>query len=156
MVRDPRGSAYSQIRRWKKGLKGQALTETFIHLLQKWNKRNQIGYTVCKRLGPGKCLIVKYEQLVVTPKPVIRNLLEFLNVEFNDNYLNHNDFFGTEIKYKGKLAENLKKKIFTDSLNKWVGKINYDKNYVNQTIEMLHVFGYKIDFDDSNDGKEIT
>ena len=162
MVRDPRGSAYSQIRRWEKNLTDQPLTERFINMIEKWDRRNRIGYTACQQLGPHKCLIVKYEQLVVSPKPVIMNLLEFLELEFNESYLNHKDFFGTEIKYDKNLKDaneaaiNLKKDIFTNSLKLWVGKVNYDKKYVNQTIKMLHVFGYEVNFDDSNDGKEIT
>ena len=38
-------------------------------------------------------------------------------------------------------------------LTDWIGKVKYDKKYVNDTFEMLHLLDYKINFDDLNDGK---
>ena len=45
------------------------------------------------------------------------------------------------------------KKINQDFVKKWIGQIEYDKTFVNNTINMLNKLGYKINFNDQNDGK---
>ena len=78
-------------------------------------------------------------------------------MDYSDDFLNHQEFIGTEVKNLAnkKKTPELHKSINTDKMKDWIGKIDYDKQLVNDSIEMLHVFGYKINFVDELDGKKV-
>ena len=90
MVRDGRASAYSRC-------KAFARTDIFMAKLKEWNYRNRVGYPACQKVGKKQCLLVKYEDLVTEPETRIRNVLDFLNIEFSEDFLNHQEFVGTEL-----------------------------------------------------------
>lgn len=57
--------------------------------LTKWSAAMSAMYSQCISLGPDICMPVHYEQLVLQPKPWMENILNFLNVPWNDSVLHH-------------------------------------------------------------------
>lgn len=43
----------------------------------------------CQLLGPGRCHVVRYEQLVLTPRPVLASILRFLELPWAESMLSH-------------------------------------------------------------------
>lgn len=57
--------------------------------LEKWNKSVRKMYNDCLALGESKCLIVRYEQLVLHPRSVLVEVLKFVEVTWNEVVLHH-------------------------------------------------------------------
>ena len=146
MVRDGRGMAISNIKREHLTLN----TKNFYKFLTDWDKTNQKSYVECIQTGEKYCKIVKYEDLVTSPEQKIREIMEFLDIPFSFDFLRHNELG----KYTGvnETFNQVRQKINTDQLSSWIGKVNYDKVYVNSNIKMLQTLGYHVDLNNENDG----
>lgn len=59
--------------------------------LQRWNSAVQTMNMQCEELGPSKCLPVYYEQLVLHPREWMVKILNFLNLEWHDAVLHHEE-----------------------------------------------------------------
>lgn len=46
----------------------------------------------CEELGPDKCLKVKYEDLVLHPKPEMEKILKYLGLPWMDEVLHHEQY----------------------------------------------------------------
>lgn len=57
--------------------------------LSKWNHAVELMYQQCKTLGPGKCLLVRYEALVLRPAETMRRVLAFLALPWHEAVLHH-------------------------------------------------------------------
>ena len=64
--------------------------------LRDWNKAIESMYSECKRAGDA-CLAVHYEQLVLHPEPQMRRILQFLEVPWDGNVLQHEKMVGNQI-----------------------------------------------------------
>jgi protein-tyrosine sulfotransferase len=149
MVRDGRGMAMSNIKREKLRVN----TANFYKYLIDWDKSNHISYDNCMKVGEKFCKLVKYEDLVTKPEEKIREILMFLGIPFSKDFLRHNEL-GKYTRRNETFME-VRKEINTDRLNSWVGKVKYDKMHVYLNIKMLHVHGYKVDFDNEEDGEIV-
>lgn len=87
MVRDGRATVHSIITR-KVTITGFDLT-SYRDCLTKWNKAVSIMYNECLSVGPSRCLMVHYEQLVLHPQVWMEKILHFLDVPWNDVVLHH-------------------------------------------------------------------
>lgn len=141
VVRDGREASYSVYKR----ANIEISFDLFFKRLEKWDKENQNAYNQCMSSGKEYCKIVRYENLVEKPKETMLQVASFLNVEWTDKFLNHEEFIGNEIRV-GKnewSLDKIKNKINNNSLANWKGKIeNYDENLIKNKILMLKVFGY--------------
>jgi len=87
MVRDGRATVHSIITR-KVTITGFDLS-SYRDCLTKWNKAVTIMYNECKSVGPQRCLMVHYEQLVLHPRVWLDKILHFLDVPWDDVVLHH-------------------------------------------------------------------
>ena len=113
----------------------------FYDLVKEWNDANEQAYSECMKIGEDKCLLVKYENLVTQPEPTIRNITKFINVEFSDKFLHHNE--AEDIDFSYKYHNRTHREINTDALNTWKGTIKYDKSYIKK-LKMFEIFGYEV------------
>lgn len=90
MVRDGRASVHSIISR-KVTVSGFDL-EDYRQSMTKWNRMIKSMFAQCELMGSDKCLIVYYEKLVLFPKETTEKILKFLNIEWHENVLHHEDF----------------------------------------------------------------
>jgi protein-tyrosine sulfotransferase len=111
--------------------------ETYIkNSFQEWNTFNNKAYYNCTNLGPDRCLIVFYENLVTRPEAEIRKIYKFLNIEWFDLVLNHRHFIGDIV------SDEIKRPINRDSLYKWVGKINSNHSFIEEFAPLMIKLGY--------------
>jgi protein-tyrosine sulfotransferase len=137
MVRDGRGSALSSLNRRKLAFD----QDIFFDYISKWNKENKFAYNNCINIGGKKCMMVKYEDLVTKSETTIRNILNFVNIEFEEKFLHHEQQSDAVSGYSAK--NKVAKKIYTDKLNSWEGVIKYDKSKLKE-FEMFERLGYEI------------
>ena len=90
MVRDGRAVVHSIITR-KVTITGFDLSN-YRSCLQKWNMAMDTMVSQCRQLGSNKCLMVYYEQLVLHPESVLRSLLTFLDLQWQDAVLHHHEY----------------------------------------------------------------
>ena len=110
-----------------------------------WNELVENMYNQCVMVGSRRCLSVYYEQLVLHPEVEMKKILKFLNVEWSDAVLHHEDYFGSKIKISdhAKSADQVIKPINIEALYDWVGKIPQDVLDKLDTIApMLKKLGY--------------
>lgn len=143
MVRDGRATAHSIISR-KVTITGFDLT-SYRQCLKKWNSAVEAMNNQCKELGPGKCLRVPYEQLVLHPKEWMHKVLKFLDIPWNDSVLHHEDFInnGIELSKVERSSDQVIKPVNLEALTKWVG--NIPEEVVRDMADiapMLSVLGY--------------
>lgn len=95
MVRDGRATVHSIISR-KVTITGFDLTN-YRQCMKKWNSAVEAMNNQCRELGPGKCLRVPYEQLILHPKAWMEKVLRFLDIPWNESVLHHQDFINNGI-----------------------------------------------------------
>ena len=153
MIRDPRGAVLSFLNK----MNVKMSEEIFLKHLSRWNTLYEEALKVCNLFDKAKCKIVKYENLILNPKKSMKQVSNFLNIEYTDKFLRHNEFIGDRIVLEKNhwSSGQVNRSIYDDSLTSWIGKVKYNKTWVNENIYMMHIFGYKINFDDPNDGNFI-
>ena len=115
--------------------------------LEKWNAVMTAMNTVCNSIGPNRCLVVYYEQLVLHPRRWMTLILEYLNIPWDEGVLSHhlkiNKPGGVRVSAAERSSDQIVKPINTDALTQWVG--TYPKDVLedmNQIAPMLQEFGY--------------
>ena len=94
MIRDGRATVHSIISR-KVTIKNFDI-KSYRGALRDWNKAIESMYSECKRAADA-CLAVHYEQLVLPPEPQMRRILQFLEVPWDGNVLQHEKMVGNQI-----------------------------------------------------------
>ncbi|XP_065155219.1 protein-tyrosine sulfotransferase [Atheta coriaria] len=143
MTRDGRATVHSIISR-KVTITGFDLTN-YRQCLKKWNSAVESMHMQCKELGPGKCLRVPYEQLVLHPKQWMEKVLKFLDIPWNESVLHHEDFINNGIKLSKveRSSDQVIKPVNLEALTKWVGNIPDDViKDMADIAPMLSVLGY--------------
>jgi len=145
LIRDGRAVAHSIISR-KVTISGFDITN-YRQCLKKWNSATSSMYEQCKKLGPKICHPVYYEQLVLHPERTLRDILDFLELPWNETVLHHerliNQPQGIELSKLERSTDQVVKPVNTETLTKWVGSIPLDVvNEMAEIAPMLSVLGY--------------
>jgi len=143
MIRDGRATVHSIISR-QVTITGFNLND-FRQCLTKWNAGISVMYDQCKSVGPTRCMMVYYEQLVLHPETEMRKLLHFLDLPWNSSVLNHEALIGKDISLSKteRSSDQVIKPVNLDALSKWVGHIPEDVvNEMASVAPMLSVLGY--------------
>ena len=90
MIRDGRAVVHSIISR-AVTISGFDI-KNFRSCLEKWNAAVESMYTLCMKVGPSHCLPVYYEQLVLHPEKIMRQILDFLEIPWADGVLHHEEY----------------------------------------------------------------
>ena len=138
MLRDGRAAALSIMTRENKTLN----QKTFFDYITRWNNANKNAYDKCEKIGRTNCIFVKYEDLVTKPEKTIRKVLQFVNIEFEDKFLHHEQQTEAILAYGHN--NNTAKKIYQEKLKTWEGFIQYDKSELKK-FEMFSKLGYNLD-----------
>ncbi|XP_055339750.1 protein-tyrosine sulfotransferase 2-like [Paramacrobiotus metropolitanus] len=128
MVRDGRATVHSIITR-KVTITGFKL-DSYRECLQKWNSAMENMFAQCRQVGPDRCMLVYYEQLVLHPKVWMERITKFLDLPWSDVVLHHEDLIGkpggVAISNVERSTDQVIKPINIDALGKWVGSIPQD------------------------------
>lgn len=145
MVRDGRGTVHSIISR-KVTITGFDLTN-YRQCMMKWNQAIETMYNQCNSIGKEQCKIVHYEKLVLRPQEQMKEILEFLNVTWNEAVLHHEEMIGKKdgvaLSKVERSSDQVIKPINLEALNKWEGQIPDDVvQDMAEIAPMLRVLGY--------------
>ncbi|XP_024082876.1 protein-tyrosine sulfotransferase [Cimex lectularius] len=145
MVRDGRATVHSIISR-KVTITGFDLTD-YRQCMTKWNDAIKVMYDKCLSVGKSRCMIVYYEQLVLHPSAWLRRILNFLDVEWDDAVLHHEDHInepgGVLLSKVERSSDQVIKPVNIEALTKWVGHFPEDVVRDMATIApMLSRLGY--------------
>ncbi|XP_046390941.1 protein-tyrosine sulfotransferase [Ischnura elegans] len=145
MVRDGRATVHSIISR-KVTITGFDLT-SYRQCLTKWNAAVSAMYTQCQEVGPERCLVVHYEQLVLHPRLSMASILQFLDVPWNETVLHHEKLInkpgGVSLSRVERSTDQVIRPVNLDALAKWVGHIPEDVVAdMPHLAPMLSVLGY--------------
>ncbi|CAG9585921.1 unnamed protein product [Danaus chrysippus] len=145
MVRDGRATVHSIITR-KVTITGFDLT-SYRQCLTKWNHAVELMYHQCKSLGPSRCLLVRYESLVLSPEPTLRRVLSFLELPWDEAVLHHERYInqpnGVALSNVERSSDQVVRPVNLDALDKWVGQIPADvRADMAELAPMLSVLGY--------------
>lgn len=67
-------------------------------MLSEWSRLIRKMYKECADMAPGVCLVVYYERLVQKPESEMRRILSFLEEQWSDNVIRHEELVGGEVK----------------------------------------------------------
>ena len=59
--------------------------------LEKWNVAMENMYLQCVKVGSSRCMPVYYEQLVLHPELMMKKILSFLDIPWDDSVLHHEE-----------------------------------------------------------------
>uniref|UniRef100_A0A8D3E7D5 Protein-tyrosine sulfotransferase n=1 Tax=Scophthalmus maximus TaxID=52904 RepID=A0A8D3E7D5_SCOMX len=128
MLRDGRATVHSMISR-KVTISGFDLT-SYRDCLTKWSNAVETMFGQCQAAGTGRCLPVRYEQLVLYPEEEMRKLLHFLDLQWDPSVLHHEELIGkaggVSLSKVERSTDQVMKPVNTDALSKWVGHIPSD------------------------------
>jgi hypothetical protein len=93
-----------------------------------------------KYYGENRILWVKYEDLVLSPKPYIKQICEFLNVDFQENMLEIN-------LSNSSFDQGSKNGIYTSSINKWRGSLTKEEVWIVQQLnrKQMNYYAYSLE-----------
>ncbi len=69
----------------------------FRSYLHDWYKFNKLTMDQCKKVGNKFCLLIRYEDFVLHSESTLRHIMEFLDEEWSEKLLRHQDFIGTDV-----------------------------------------------------------
>lgn len=95
LIRDARAVLHSVVTR-NVTITGFSMTD-YRQNLKLWNKGIETMVNQCTALGNEKCFMVYYEQLVLQPRKTIGNILKFLNLDWIEDVLHHEELIGKKI-----------------------------------------------------------
>jgi protein-tyrosine sulfotransferase len=62
--------------------------------MEKWNSAMELMFAQCRQVGPDRCMLVYYEQLVLHPKVWMERISGFLDLPWDDAVLHHEAMVG--------------------------------------------------------------
>ncbi|CEF60503.2 Sulfotransferase domain and P-loop containing nucleoside triphosphate hydrolase domain-containing protein [Strongyloides ratti] len=143
MVRDGRATVYSIMTR-KVTITGFNLAN-YTQCIQQWNFVINAMYNECKTIGKERCMVVYYEQLILHPRKTMENVLNFLDLPWNETVLNHEKYIGKKILLSNleRSSDQVIKPVNLDALTKWVGNVPaYALHNMATLAPMLKFLGY--------------
>lgn len=144
MIRDGRDMSYSFLKRTE--FKNTNITlDRFMFYLNYWNKINSYALNACKSIGPEYCHMVKYEDLVRRPEPVIHSVVDFLGLTWTDEMLHHDRHLIKDIKLSNLsiFSEMQNGKINDKSIGKWRNNVRgVDIALLEEKFYMLKKLNY--------------
>lgn len=92
MLRDGRATVHSMISR-RVTITGFDLS-SYRDCLVKWSRAAESMFEQCSEAGPEKCMLLRYEQLVLEPQRSMERLLHFLDLPWDMAVLHHEQLIG--------------------------------------------------------------
>ena len=105
---------------------------------------------MCEMLGPDRCVMVRYEDLVTNTERVVRHVTEWLGVEMEGDMLRHHLVMETvETSNMETTADQIVRPVYTEAVDRWRGRIPQsvlaDMNENNLKYSAaLRQFGYAV------------
>ncbi|OQV22616.1 Protein-tyrosine sulfotransferase [Hypsibius exemplaris] len=145
LVRDGRAVVHSIMSR-KLPVANLIITD-YVDCLAKWNAANRLMLEQCILVGPSRCMVVYYEQLVLDTAAWLRQICDFLGLQYEDSMLEHEKYIGrldgVPVSPVEFTSSQVVQQINSKPLSKWVGKVPAEfRQQIQLFAPMLQVLGY--------------
>jgi len=142
MIRDGRATTHSIITR-KVTISGFNV-KSYRDVVTKWSTAMDVMYQQCLRVGSSVCLMVRYENLVLHPMQETKQIMDFLNIPWNDSMLNHEKHMNNiSLSSVERSTDQVRKALYLDALTSWFGKFPLDvERDLSKIAPMLNKLGY--------------
>lgn len=143
MIRDGRSVAYSIVSR-NVTITG-VNSKSYMSAAMFWNKVVTRMTRDCSMLGKHRCLEVRYEKLVKSPRAWMQGILGFLNVPWNENVLHHEQFINSEVLLSRMelSSSQVEKAVNTGALEKWRKEMPLEiQKQIYKECDMMKELGY--------------
>ena len=139
LMRDPRAVALSRIR-------AGFTTKRTATAIERWREAVAMHENVADSLGGDRYFLVRYEDLVTTPKEAIEPLCAFLGIPFDERMLTSKQGVSEGLGAKAH-HQNLAKPVFTSSIEKWRKELTTSQIRMIEAElgETMRAFGYEPD-----------
>ncbi|XP_073686149.1 protein-tyrosine sulfotransferase 2 isoform X1 [Garra rufa] len=145
MLRDGRASVHSMISR-RVTIAGFNLS-SYRDCLTKWSNAIEAMLSQCLVVGRGRCMTVRYEDLVLQPRATMQRVLHFLNSPWHEGVLHHEEAIGqpggVSLSRIERSTDQVIKPVNLEALSRWVGHIPADvQDDIENIAPMLRRLGY--------------
>lgn len=120
--------------------------------LESWNNLVESMNEQCSSIGSERCILVRYEQLVLHPRKTMERLLGFLGLPWEETVLHHEQFInqdgdnGIKVSNRERSSDQVVKPINIAALTQWVGTFpTHLVESMGQVAPMLARLGYDPD-----------
>ncbi|CAI5446150.1 unnamed protein product [Caenorhabditis angaria] len=147
MIRDARAIIHSMIER-KVPVVGYNISDEK-QMFRNWNTEIRKMTTQCMMAG-GNCLKVYYERLIQRPKDEIERICQFLDIEFDERMLKHEEFIGVEVALSSQefSASQVKNSINNEPLTSWFDCFDMELlSKLDRLAPFLKLLGYDTESD---------
>ncbi len=119
------------------------------YLAKKWAEEQQLSLEAEEKVGAGRFIKIRYEELIHAPRLVMKSMCEALTVSFSEdifNYFRSHDSMNTAI--SGEMWKNLAKPIMANNHNKFEKEFSREQLIIFEQVagEMLYKLGYKTQY----------
>ncbi|CAF0820017.1 unnamed protein product [Brachionus calyciflorus] len=142
MIRDPRAVIYSLKLVFNSTLNNQKINS----YLNSWIYYNLNVKKQCDEIGENFCLMVRYEDLVTESIKKIKQIVEFIQLTWTNNFLNHEKYVGSKIIISNTEWSNqqIKRPIHTKSIDLWKVNLESFLKINDNEKNIIKKFGYEI------------
>ncbi len=152
MFRDGRDVASS----FKKAIVGE---KHIWHLAKKWKSDQEKCLELMKNVPEARFLTIKYEQLIQDSKTEIKRVCKYLNIGFEDKYMNYHESEASKTTAKsGKMWANVGKPVMKNNFNKFKKQLSREEIIIFEHVagDMLERLGYELVFPEEAKAFVIT
>ena len=152
LFRDGRDVASS----FKKAIVGE---KHIWHLAKKWKSDQEKCLELMKNVPEARFLTIKYEQLIQDSKTEIKRVCKYLNIGFEDKYMNYHESEASKTTAKsGKMWANVGKPVMKNNFNKFKKQLSREEIIIFEHVagDMLERLGYELVFPEEAKAFVIT
>lgn len=151
MARDVRAVSYSYANRIITSERNNI--DFYKETIVGWNRFMVNTVSMCRKELKSSCMLVFYENLVMNTEPYLREIVEFLGVEWSDNLMKHEEAIKsnkTVVSESEWSTSQIKEPINKEMMNAWSKSIPPQvRSLVRDYAPMFKILGYHLESNDS-------
>ena len=79
---------------------------------------------MCEMIGPERCMMVRYEDLVTDTETVVRKVTDWLGVEMEEDMLRHHQMMETVMTSSMETTgDQIVRPVYSEAVDRWKGRI---------------------------------
>jgi hypothetical protein len=152
LFRDGRDVACS----FKKAIVGE---KHIWHLAKKWKSDQEKCLELMENVNDDRFLSIKYEQLIQDSEKEIKRVCKYLNIEYEDKYMNYHESEASKTTAKsGKMWANVGKPVMKNNFNKFKTQLSREEIIIFEHVagDVLEKLGYQLVFPEESKAFVIT
>jgi Sulfotransferase family len=142
IYRDGRDVALS----FRKAIVGE---KHFYHLAKQWKQEQDLSLALCKQLGEKRSIMIRYEEFILDPESVAREICKRLGIEYDSRMMDYaSSEESKETASSGVMWSNLTKPVMKTNTQKFRKEMSADDILIFESVagDTLRALNYQTDF----------